>query len=88
MQNEQNSNIIQILKNTSFRIHQWSQIRFIHQMVHLLRQFPSEFSPKIIRYLNGIFKDIKTSFVNPYKYWVDRQLTLNTNGIKSNTNWY
>lgn len=88
MQNEQITNIVQILKDTSFRIHQWNQIKFIHRMVHLLRQFPSEFSQEIIKHLNDVFKDIKISFANPYKYWVDRQLTLNTNGIKYNTNWY
>ena len=87
MQNKQNT-IIQILKDTSFRIGQWKQIRFIHHMVHLLRQFPSELSMEITEYLNDIFKDIKISFANPYKYWVDRQLTLNTNGPKFNTNWY
>lgn len=88
MQNEQNTNIIRILKDTSFRIKQWKQIKFIQNMVHLIRQCPSEHSPEIIRYLNDLFKDIKISIVNPYKYWIERQLTLNTNGIKFNTKWY
>ena len=95
MQNKQNSSYISFLKNRQRRISEWKQIRIAYRLVRLtyrmVRSKKQDLKQNIernLKHLKKIFETLKLLPINPYYYWVDRQLTHNTAGMKFHTIWY
>ena len=95
MQIKQNAIYISFIRNRQRRISEWKQIRIAYRLVSLtyrmVRSKKQDIKQNIesnLKHLKKIFQNLNLSPMNPYYYWVDRQLTLNTAGMKFHTIWY
>lgn len=95
MQLKQSAIYISFIKNRHSRISEWKQIRIAYRLVSLTyrmvrfkRQHLNQNIERNLKHLKKIFHTLNLSPMNPYYFWVNRQLMLNTTGMKFHANWY
>lgn len=95
MQNKENSIYISFLNKEHERISLWKDIKAAYRLVRLIYRrvrfkthYPNQDVESNLKHLKKIFTTLKISPINPYHYWVDSQLTPDTNGMIFNTKWY
>ena len=83
MQNSQNPDYIAFVKNEHIRISQWKQIRIAYRllritywMVRFKKQHLNQNIERNLKNLKKIFINLNLPPMNPYQYWVHRQLAL------------
>ena len=83
MQTNKNAIYISFLKNEHIRISQWKQIRIAYRLVRItyrrVRSKKQHLNQNIVnnlKRLKKIFINLNLPPMNPYHYWVHRQLAL------------
>ena len=95
MQNKQNTIYRSFQADEHRRISRWKQIKIVYRLIRLTYrvvrseiQLQSKKLEKNLKHLKAILKCLMIPPTNPFHYWVNRQLGVNTSGTKFNTNWY
>ena len=80
----QNHNKILIQTTPNSRTYEWKIII----LVRSVQRFSIKHMKKNIIHLFRIFSTLSKSNINLYYYWVHKQLTNHTSGMKFHTIWY
>ena len=95
MQNKQNTIYLSFLNNAQRRISQWKELKcayrlvtITYRMVRARKQYAEEYIERNLKTLKKILRCLNVPPMNPYYYWVERQLSTDTNGMQFNTKWY